>query len=103
LFPSGFRLQKVLKIHIFYGVRMSASCPTPNLEDQGILFCLVITLTCLAWNALPVAMLLSAYFSGSFDQCKPHHYVKVGIPSVGGGGILKYKILGCVIKLEKKV
>jgi len=35
LFPSGFRLQKVLKIHIFYWVGLLASCPTPNPEDQG--------------------------------------------------------------------
>ena len=27
-------------IYIFYGVRLSASHPTPNLEDQGIPFCL---------------------------------------------------------------
>ena len=40
LFPSGFRLQKVLKIHIFYGVVLSASRPTSNLEDQGISFSL---------------------------------------------------------------
>jgi hypothetical protein len=40
LFPSGFRSQKVFKIHILYGVGMSASCPTSNLEDQGIPFSL---------------------------------------------------------------
>ena len=36
LLPSGFRLQKVLQIHIFYGVGLSASRPTSKLEDQGI-------------------------------------------------------------------
>jgi len=40
LIPSGFRLQKVLKIHISYGVGLSASRPTFNLEDQGIPFSL---------------------------------------------------------------
>jgi len=40
LFPSGFRSQKVLKIHIFYGVGLSASRPISNLEDQGIPFSL---------------------------------------------------------------
>jgi len=35
-----FQLQKVIKIHISYGVRLSASRPTPNLEDQGIPFSL---------------------------------------------------------------
>jgi hypothetical protein len=35
-----FHLQKVIKIHIFYAVGLSASCPTPNLEDQGIPFSL---------------------------------------------------------------
>ena len=37
-FPSCFRLQKVLKIHIFYGVGLYASCPTYSLEDQCIPF-----------------------------------------------------------------
>jgi len=27
-------------LYMFYGVRLSASHPTPNLEDQGIPFCL---------------------------------------------------------------
>jgi hypothetical protein len=27
----------------FHGVRLSASCPTPNLEDQGISLCLAPT------------------------------------------------------------
>jgi len=40
LFPSRFRSQKVLKIHIFYGVGLSASRPTSNLEDQGSPFSL---------------------------------------------------------------
>ena len=40
LFPSGFRLQRVLKVHIFYGVGLLAPRPTPNLEDQGIPFSL---------------------------------------------------------------
>ena len=40
LFQSGFRSQKVLKIHIFYGVGLSASHPTSNLEDQCIAFSL---------------------------------------------------------------
>jgi len=38
LFPSRFQLQKVLKTHIFYWVGLSASRPTPKLEDQGIPF-----------------------------------------------------------------
>ena len=57
LFPSGFQLQNVLKIHNFYGVGLSVSRPTPNMADQGIPFSLVITLTCLACEALPVAIL----------------------------------------------
>jgi hypothetical protein len=40
----------------FYGVRLLASCPTPNLEDQGIPL-----LTCPAWvTTLPVAKLRPA-------------------------------------------
>jgi hypothetical protein len=37
----------------FYGVRLLASQPTPNLEDQGI----PLRLTCPAWMILPVATL----------------------------------------------
>jgi len=40
LFPSRFQLQKVLKIHIFYWVGLSASQPSPQPEDQGIPFSL---------------------------------------------------------------
>jgi hypothetical protein len=39
-FPSGFHLQKVLKINHFYGMGLSASRLTPNLEDKGIPFSL---------------------------------------------------------------
>jgi hypothetical protein len=38
----------------FYEARLSAPRPTPNLEGQGIPFCLSSPLTCLAWEALPI-------------------------------------------------
>jgi hypothetical protein len=40
-------------------------------------------LTCLAWEALPVAYATSSIAVGTMWPHKPHHYVKVGIPSGG--------------------
>jgi hypothetical protein len=44
-------------------------------------------LTCLAWEALPVAYATASIALGIMWPHKPHHYVKVGIPS---GGIKIY-------------
>jgi hypothetical protein len=38
-------------------------------------------LTCLAWEALPVAYDTASIVLGIMWPHKPHHYVKVGIPS----------------------
>jgi hypothetical protein len=40
----------------FYRAGLSALRPIPNLEDQGIPFCVSSALTCLAWEALLVAL-----------------------------------------------
>jgi hypothetical protein len=40
-------------------------------------------LTCLAWEALPVAYATASIALGIIRPHKPHHYVKVGIPSGG--------------------
>jgi hypothetical protein len=40
-------------------------------------------LTCLAWEALPVAYATTRIALGTMWPHKPHHYVKVGIPSGG--------------------
>jgi hypothetical protein len=40
-------------------------------------------LTCLAWEALPVAYATASIALGIMWPHKPHHYVKVGIPSGG--------------------
>jgi hypothetical protein len=40
-------------------------------------------LTCLAWWALPVAYATASIALGIMWPHKPHHYVKVGIPSGG--------------------
>jgi hypothetical protein len=37
-------------------------------------------LTCLAWEALPVAYAIASIALGIMWPRKPHHYVKVGIP-----------------------
>ena len=57
-FPSAFRLQKVFQIHIFFmgwGCQPHAQPPTWRTRVSHLVW--VITLTCLAWYALPVAML----------------------------------------------
>jgi hypothetical protein len=40
-------------------------------------------LTCLAWEALPVAYATASIALGIMWPHKPHHYVKVGTPSGG--------------------
>jgi hypothetical protein len=40
-------------------------------------------LICLAWKALPVAYATASRALGIVWPHKPHHYVKVGIPSEG--------------------
>jgi len=47
-----FQPQNVIKIHISYGVRLSASRPTPTWRTRASHLVWVITLTCLAWVAL---------------------------------------------------
>jgi hypothetical protein len=46
-------------------------------------------LTCLAWEALPVAYTTASIALGILWPPKPHHYIKVGIPS---GGMIFYSI-----------
>jgi hypothetical protein len=67
----------------FYGVRLSASRPTLNLEDQGTSFSLVITFD-LSGKGDPVSSYATAGIALRIIwPRKPHHYVKVGITSVG--------------------
>jgi hypothetical protein len=40
--------------------------------------------TCLAWEALTVAYATAGIAVGIMWPHKPHHYIKVGIPSWGG-------------------
>jgi hypothetical protein len=47
-------------------------------------------LTCLAWEALPVAYATASIALGFMWPRKPHHYVKVGIPS---GGLFQLALL----------
>jgi hypothetical protein len=47
-------------------------------------------LTCLAWEALPVAYATASIALGIMWPHKPHHYVKVRIPS---GGVSLINIL----------
>jgi hypothetical protein len=97
-FVSSFRSPQIT---YFYGVGFSATCPTANLEDQGILFCLGHHLD-LSGMVGPTSSYATASIAlRIIGPHKPHHYIKVGAPLVGGEGeILKYKILGCVMKLK---
>jgi hypothetical protein len=51
-------------------------------------------LTCLAWDALPVAYATASKPLGIMWPHKPHHYVKVGIPS---GGDLPHNQLNIIL------
>jgi hypothetical protein len=51
-------------------------------------------LTCLAWEALPVAYATASIALGITWPHKPHHYVKVGIPS-GGDSKIQFRITFC--------
>jgi hypothetical protein len=67
----------------FYGVRLLAPRPTPNLEGQVIPFCLGHHPWPVAWEALPVALDTASIALGIIWPHKPRHYTKVGIPSGG--------------------
>jgi hypothetical protein len=68
---------RFFQLQLFYGVR-SASRPTPNVEDQSIypFSSGSSPSTCPAWEALPVATLPPAFFSGSFDHASPIERMK---------------------------
>jgi len=53
---SGFQLQKIIKIHISYWVGLSASRPTPYLEDQAIPFSLCHYLELSGTGGLAIAI-----------------------------------------------
>ena len=60
--------------------------PTPNPQPGGPGYPFLSgssPLTCLAWEALPVAYATASIALRIMWRHKPHHYVKVGIPSGG--------------------
>ena len=77
-FPSGFRLQKVPKIIFFMGQGCQLHAQPPTWRTRVSHLVWVITLTCLAWEALPVAMLPTAQLSGSFYHISPTTTSKQG-------------------------
>jgi hypothetical protein len=70
----------------FYGVRLLVSCPTPNLEDQGIPLCLDLSGMGDSTNSYATAS-IALRVSGAL---KPHHHDKVETPSVGITTIIHY-------------
>ena len=99
LFPSGFQFLKFLDKYRFYRVRLSASHPTPNLEDQGIPFVWVITFDLSGIWCHTSSITTASRALGIIWPRKPHHYVKVGIPLVGCNS---YKnVLSQIFKTER--
>jgi hypothetical protein len=67
----------------FYGVRLLASRPTPNLEDHGILLRLASTPD-LSGIGDPTSSYATAGIALKVSRAlKPHHHDKVETPSVG--------------------
>jgi hypothetical protein len=65
--------------------------PNPQPGGSGYPFLSASSpLTCLAWEALPVAYATASIALGIMWPHKPHHYVKVLIPSGGRGVTLNY-------------
>ena len=82
--PSTFQFPNLeasqQNIFFFYGVGLSAPCPTPKLEDQGITFCWVTTFD-LSDMGDPNSRYITASIAVRIIQsCKPHHCAKVWIP-----------------------
>ena len=86
--------------YMFYEVRLSASRPTPNLEDQDILFCP-------GQHLLPIRLVMP-YSSNTTASTaltiiwprKPHHYVKVGIPFGGLYNTYKKVSISQILKIK---
>jgi hypothetical protein len=73
--PSSFFFCSTFVTISFYCVGLSAPRQTPNLEDQDIPFLSRSSpLTCLAWEALPVAYATASIALGIMWPHKPHHY-----------------------------
>jgi hypothetical protein len=67
----------------FYGVRLLASLPTPNLEDQGVPICLAPPLDLSGIDA-PTSSYATTGIALRFSGApKPHRHSKVETPSVG--------------------
>ena len=66
------------KEHIFYGLGLSAPCPTPNLKHQNIPFCLGHHFD-LSGIRYPTNFYTTASIAlRIISPCTFHHYIKVG-------------------------
>jgi hypothetical protein len=82
--PSNFFLCSTFVTISFLLCGVVSPTPNPQPWGPGYPFRLGQSpLTCLAWEALPVAYATASIALGIMWQHKPHHYVKVGIPSGG--------------------
>ena len=94
-----------LRFHnIFVRGEVLSLTPNPQPGGPGYPFLSGSSpLTCLAWEALPVAYANTSIALGIIWPHKPHHYAKVGIPS---GGYSKNKfeklvhIVGFIIRIH---
>jgi hypothetical protein len=67
----------------FYGVRLCASRPTPNLEDQVSLFVWLLPLDLSGMSAPTSSYATAGIALRVSGALKPHHHDKVETPSVG--------------------
>jgi hypothetical protein len=81
--PSSFFLCSTFVTVSFYCVRLLAPRQSPTWRTRASFSSGSSPLTCLAWDALPVAHATASIALGIMWPHKPHHYVKVGIPSGG--------------------
>jgi hypothetical protein len=79
-----------------------SSTPNPQPGGAGYPFLSGSSpLTCQAWEALPVAYTTASIALGIMWPHKPHHYIKVGIPS-GGSSISRCKLTVTVFEGQWK-
>jgi hypothetical protein len=85
----------------FYGVRLSTSRSTPNLEDQGIPLRLAPTPNLCGLGGSTSSYATAGIALGVSDTLKPHYHDKVGIASLGtlyNTGLKMQQIVCCWIE-----
>jgi len=101
LFPSSLNLSSLFLCSTFITISFllcGVVNPMPNPQPGGPGYPFLSGsshLTCLVWEALPVAYAISSIALRITWAHKPHHYVKVGTPS-GGHTVCTLDMIGCI-------